>query len=469
MSEPIRSVAVLGGGVAAPMAALAIARAYGRLGVAVSWYNTGATPAPHEALVASPDMARFHKLLGVDDAALIDRASAVMTLGRQFVGWDGDALAPFVVAYGDAGTPFASLPFVQHWARARGAGLGVALEDFCVAAVAAKQGRVGEAPVSRQTVKHGWTLDAAGYAALLRAQCEVTGVSIVDWDGGEPVADLLIDADGAWMATRGGDREGAADVCDHVLHGSAALPDPIPLHTRVAAHRAGWTSLVPLGDRLAVTCAWRGDEIDETEARAAMTAAVGRPVTAGFVTEHWSRDRAQWVDNCIAIGAAARGVPLLDAADLLPLQLAIAQLVLLWPIARDAMPEAAIYNDELAGSHARIADFAALHFRLNGRRGEPFWDAARTAPISDALAVKIDLFAARGMFAHFGHEAHVEDAWALAFAGHGIVPRSFDPQAWLIDEQSLMLEFQRQLRAIAEDVRTMDPHAAALQRRRAGR
>src|SRR3546814_3982545 len=76
-----------------------------------------------------------------------------------------------------------------------------------------------------------------------------------------------------------------------------------------------------------------------------------------------------------------------------------------------------------------------------------YWDAARAAPISAELAAKIDLFAARGMFAHFNHEAHVEDSWALVMAGHGVTPRSFDPQALLVDDQALMAEFQRQLRA----------------------
>ena len=68
------------------------------------------------------------------------------------------------------------------------------------------------------------------------------------------------------------------------------------------------------------------------------------------------------------------------------------------------------------------------------------------------------------MFAHFNHEAYVEDSWALVMAGHGVVPRSFDPQALLVDEQALMAEFQRQLRAVASEVHAMETHAEALRR-----
>ena len=89
---------------------------------------------------------------------------------------------------------------------------------------------------------------------------------------------------------------------------------------------------------------------------------------------------------------------------------------------------------------------------------------SETVTVSAELAGKIDLFAARGMFAHFNHEAHVEDGWALCMAGHGVVPRSFDPQASLVQDQALMAEFQRQLHAIAVEVRGMETHAQALAR-----
>lgn len=490
MSGPVERVAVHGGGVAAPMAALALARAFGRLGTQVTWIDTGEAPPPHAALVALPDLAAFHRLLGIDEAALIERAAATLNMGQQFAGWSGGEGA-FLHAYGDAGTVFASLPFVQHWTRARQAGLRVALEDFSLAAAAAKEGRIGEArdPATRQAVKHGWHLDAAGYAALLRMACEGAGVTILPGGSARPhagdgrldrieladatvAADLFVDADGALIGLL--DPDGATrgtTFCDRLIRGSAAALDPLPLYSRVIAHPAGWTTLVPLRDRLAVELAYDSREMSDDAARAALTQLAGRPVEAGEIEAISAATRARpWMANCVAIGQAAGNAPLLDGAELLLLQLAVAQLVLLWPIDRATMPEAEIYNDELAGSRARIGDFAAQHFRLNGRTGEPWWDTARAAPISPELTAKIDLFAARGMFAHVNYEAHVEDGWALCMAGHGVVPRSYDPQAMLVTDQALMAEFQRQLRAVASEVRGMETHAQALARiRSAGR
>lgn len=487
MTGAVQRVVVYGAGVGAAMAALAVSRAFARLGTDIIWVDTGEAPAPHAALIAPPDLATFHRLLGIDDAALIAGAAATINMGQQFAGWSGGD-SGFLHAHGDAGSAFASLPFVQHWTRARQAGLGVALEDFSLAAAAAKQGRTGgqRETATRQAVKQGWHLDAAAYALLLRGACERGDVRIVpgagavlhtngqslaaiDLAGGERLeADLFIDAGGALIAAV--DPDGATSspsFCDRVIRGSWPAFDPLPLYGRVSAHAAGWLSMIPLSHRTAIEFAYDSRKLSDADAPAAMAAALGRPVDAGPpATLAATARRRPWVGNVVAVGPAAGTAPLLDGAELLLLQLAIAQLVLLWPIDRAAMPEADIYNQELAGSWARVTDFTAQHFRLNARTGEPFWDAARAAPISAELASKIDLFAARGMFAHYNHEAHVEDGWALVMAGHGIVPRSFDPQALLVDDQALMAEFQRQLRAVAGDVRAMETHAEALRRLR---
>ena len=487
MTNSVQRVVVHGGGVAAAMAALAVSRAYARLGTDVVWVDTGEAFAPHAALIAPPDLSTFHRLLGIDEATLVRHAAATINMGQQFAGWSGGGDA-FLHAYGDAGSAFASLPFVQHWTRARAAGLRVALEDFCLAAAAAKQGRTG-APreaATRQAVKAGWHLDAAGYAKLLRAACEQADIRIVPGAGAVPhkggpgldrielasgehlAADLFIDTDGALIASI--DHEGAETppgFCDRIIRASAPAFDPLPLYSRVAAHPAGWLTMIPLANRTAIEFAYDSQSLSDAEAPAALTAALGRPVETAPLAELTTAARPRpWTGNVVAIGDAAGAAPPLDGAELLLLQLGIAQLVLLWPIDRAAMPEADIYNEELAGTRARVADFTAQHFRLNARTGEPFWDAARAAPVSAELAAKIDLFAARGMFAHYNHEAHVEDSWALVMAGHGVTPRSFDPQALLVEDQALMAEFQRQLRAVASDVHAMNSHADALRRMR---
>ncbi len=485
MSRAITKVAIFGGGVAAASAALAVMRAYGRLGVEVVWVEQPGAMCGHEALIAPPDLMTFHRLLGIDEAALITRAGATINMGQQFAGWSGGDDA-FLHAYGDAGTPFASLPFLQHWSRARRAGLGVALEDFSLAAAAAKQGRFGEprGDAMRQVVKHGLHLDATGYASLLRETCVDAGIAIISGQDSEPIvrngrvegivlpggdrvdADFFIDAHGTLIDAL--DAQGMladAPPCDRLIRASAAPLDPLPLFSRVMAHDAGWLTFIPLADRTAIEFAYASDRVRDEEAVALLPAIAGRPVLAQAASEQvYARSRPRpWVANCVAIGSAAGDAPPLDAVALLLLQLSIAQLILLWPLDAEDMPEADIYNEEIAGSQARVADFTAMHFRLARRRG-PFWDAARARPISDILARKIALFEARGMIAHLNHEAHVDDSWMFCMTGHGLIPRSSDPQVDAMEDVALMTEFRRQLGAIAAEVRGMEMHRDALRR-----
>ena len=147
---------------------------------------------------------------------------------------------------------------------------------------------------------------------------------------------------------------------------------------------------------------------------------------------------------------------------MLALQLAVAQLVLLFPVDPAEMAEAALYDSEIGGQLARIADFHAMQYRLNRRHGEPFWDAARAKPVSLELDAKLALFRARGMFAHFDHEPYVDESWALCMAGQGLIPEGYDPQVDKVEEGEAIAAFQGQLRDIARKVGAMRSHAAAL-------
>lgn len=483
MSDAPRTVAVVGGGVAAAMAVLAVARAFGPLGVKVTWLATGETMSRHLAYAAPPDLKAFHRLLRIEEGELLRTTAATLRTAEQFAGWSGDGGA-FLHAYGDAGSAFRLLPFIQYWTRARRAGLRVALEDFCLAAAAAKQGRLRTEPGS-PALNYGYHLDEVGYARLLSRECATAGVEtlpgqvaaprITDGviqdvtlsDGERLTADLFIDADGILIDALDPDGAVAADpFCDRTIIASAPPLSPVPVYARAATHSAGYLSLLPLRDSTAIRFAYRSDHLSDEEATAALPSLTGMALLGreepSSVAAH--RRPRPWVGNCIAIGAAAGEPEPLDAAPMLSLQLAVGQLILLWPVRRDAMPEAAIYNDEIAGQQARIADFTAQHFRLNARTGELFWDDARARPVSPELQGKIDLFAARGKFAHGNHEAHVEDGWAMCMTGHGMVPASADLQADRVADDELMAEFQRQLRAVATEVGGMETHAAALAR-----
>ncbi|WP_163071645.1 tryptophan 7-halogenase, partial [Acinetobacter baumannii] len=69
---------------------------------------------------------------------------------------------------------------------------------------------------------------------------------------------------------------------------------------------------------------------------------------------------------------------------------ALDRLIGLLPAAPNG-PEPAEYNRLTAREADRVRDFAILHYKTNGRIGEPLWDAARAMPVPEALRHKLDL------------------------------------------------------------------------------
>jgi tryptophan halogenase len=319
---------------------------------------------------------------------------------------------------------------------------------------------------------------------LLRRQALAVGVSILSdaapralveggsvrrislSDGRRIDAQLVVDAtdDAGLLAVLGnGDPvETAVPTLGRLLIGSAPPLRPLPLYSRVTAHAAGWTALQPLRDRTGVMVAYDPARMSDDMAVAQLPMPLMRDPQ--FAALNQIERHRPWIGNVVAIGpAAARSDPI-GGLDLHRLQVAITHLISLYPVRVDLMPEAGIYNEELAGWNARMRDFASLPYALNARRGEPFWDAARDRPMSPELDARIALFAARGMVAAYHQDSFAEDEWETCLLGLGIEPESWDPQVDRVDEQEVMSDFRDQLAAIRADVTAMDTHEAALRK-----
>lgn len=477
----VARVVVVGRGHAPAMAAIALRRAFGPVGVEVSWIETPGEAPVDAVLVGLPNLLAFHQLLGLDPAAVLRESQGCFTMGRHYVGFAGEG-REHLHGFGPVGRPIAGLPFLPFWLKAHAAGLPAGFGDFAREAVAARNGRIRAA--GQGATSHGLHLDARGHAALLRRHALAAGVTIRPdtapralvaggavrriglSDGSWVDADLVVDAseDAAILSALGsGDPVGASlSGIGRLLIGSARPMRPLPLYSHVTAHPAGWTALHPLRDRTAVVVAYDPALMSDEAAAAQLPVPLMRdPV---FVPLTPRERRAPWIGNVVAIGAAAAMPDPLAALELHRVQVALTHLISLFPVRSDAMPEAGIYNEELAGWSARMRDFAALPHALNGRKGEPFWDAARTRPVSTDLEARIALFAGRGMVAAYHQDSFAEDEWETCLLGLGILPESWDPQVDRVDEQQVMADFRDQLAAIRADVLAMDSHEAALQR-----
>src|SRR3546814_18146654 len=78
-------------------------------------------------------------------------------------------------------------------------------------------------------------------------------------------------------ALDGGGTAAHPGFCDRIIRASAPAFDPLPLYSRVAAHPAGWLTMIPLANRTAIEFAYDSASLSDADAPAALAAALGRP------------------------------------------------------------------------------------------------------------------------------------------------------------------------------------------------
>ena len=483
MDKSVRKIAIVGRDAGAWLSALTLQRSFGHTGVEVELIELPSLLGPQDAYVTLPPQHAFHDLLGLDEDRLLNACSGLYTLGQRFSNWAG-AAEPFLHAYDTHGASLSHVDFLQYWLEARAKGLQVPLEDFSLGAAAAKQGRFvvfNEATSSFSNAAYGYHLDAIPYLqaigkAALRAGLKHTRaiVQAVDTDsdtiravhlhGDATVeADLFIDASGP-----SGDLirhieqdnwQGWAQwlPCDRLFVASAPALKPVPSFAEVSAFASGWIGLHPLADRTAVIAAYSSEHTDDAEIAQMVAALSGLRIEGDAAVSHISPGsrNAQWIGNCVAIGDTGVHLDPLDGVSLHMLHTGLAYLASLFPVDRNDMKEARVYNSKMAAHAQGLRDFQIAHYKLNQRFDYTFWNDARGVEVPETLATKLKLFRARGIVAMQEFETFQEENWTSIFIGHGLIPDSYDPLVEKTPEQEKIENFQHMLKFIASEVETM--------------
>jgi len=490
VSRPVRNVVIVGRDAAAWLTALGLKRAFGRQGVNVTVLELPSMVRSADVLVGLPTLEGLHRLLGLDTDDMLAATAGAYALGQQFANWS-QARPPFVHAYDTHGAPIHRIDFLQHWLKARSEGMNVPLEEFSLGAAAAKHGRFvvhGDATSGFSKARAGYHLDASAYIRLVRQKAielgvqrqagklgEVvrsdSGIVSVSLAGGEPLAaDLFVDASGVDAVLIGKVLEQPLESwspwfgCDRVLVTSGPKLNPLPAMSRISGFKAGWIGMFPLRDRTPVVAAYDSRRISDAEMLQSASVLCGMRLGDAFVApcEPGMRS-APWTGNCVAIGEAAVVLEPLDAASLHMIHVGLSHLITLFPVSAEAMLEAEPFNTSMQNHARNLRDFQIVHYRLNGRLDEPFWDRARETPPPPELAAKLDLFAARGAVALYDDETFQEENWASVLIGHGLIPRGYDPQVDTLAPDELIAAFQRMLGFIASTVRDMPSVEAQLE------
>eukprot|EP01136_Pigoraptor_vietnamica_P027363 Opistho-1_new@83563 len=270
MTAPTHIV-VAGRDVALWLSAVMLARALAPAGVTVTAVELPGTRTRADIHPTLPPLEALHNRIGIDEAALLRNVGGCFSLGQNFTDTSG-RVPPFLHAYGASGAPIAGGDFFAYWLKARRYGLPVPLEEFSLAAAAARQGRLlipNEETERYGRSDYGYHLPAAAYAQSLKSLAEKGGIAVhtvptlrpvLDSETGDIVAletghgriegDLFIDATGpeaALIAAIDPARESwrAQFPADRVLVAHGPGIAPIPSYAEIRAWEGGWTALHP--------------------------------------------------------------------------------------------------------------------------------------------------------------------------------------------------------------------------------
>lgn len=479
----IRSIVVVGNGVAAALAAALLACRLERTGISVTLIAGGSDPhglgPVGSAIATRPGFGRVLSMLGLDEQAVLVATDGAYTLGPVFSGWRGDGHG-WMLPHGAIGAPIGPVAFNQLVHRLRSEGHGIALADFAIAAVAAQSDRFalpGDDPASVSSlIDHGLSFDTALLTVLLQQLAVSKGVRIdprsvigVERDddgiarlrtdcGSAVTGDFFVDATGddALLTTSPWQDWRAWFPCDRALIGSVADGQaPLPF-THCGATADGWRLSVPSdgarSDILFQASAYGSDE--------AMAERFAIPVDRSVYVPA-GRRATFWDGNCVAIGTAGCAIEPLHAVALHNVADAIDRLVTLFPDAKYQPILASEYDRQTVAQAERTRDFALLHYRLAGR-DEPMWHDTIQAPLPDSVAWKLDQYRSRGRITLYDDETFDRDEWVMLLDAMGVRARRHDALADLIPGDQLVRHLSHLRGAIVEAVRAMPTHQAAL-------
>jgi tryptophan halogenase len=488
-----RRIVIAGDGLAAWMAAAALAETVGGNDWSITVVGNGEGdehgPAFGDADATLPMPDGCHPALDVDQDRFVIKADGTFSFGLALSGWSASATTYFH-PFSTLGAPLGSASFHQIVMRLRREGQAVRLGNYSLAALAAQAGRFErpyQEPVSvLSTCGHGVHLDGRKLARMLRGDATAAGVEAVteDLDSAERDArgaisalvtkagrriggDLFLDCTGtrAWLVSR---LEGCRWEdwsrwlpCNRVMSAafrSLVLPPP---HSHHEAHRSGWIRHLPLHGKTQLSGFYRGDLTDDDQMRAMLEdCAEGEELLdVQAAPASFGRRGEPWHRNCVALGTAAALLDPVGLSNLEILRSGIDRLLRLLPGSPAGTVEAAEYNRRTTAELDNARDFAMLHYRLNGRRGDPMWDECRAMAVPASLGYKMKLFEARGKVAMYDQEPFEEASWTNLFDEHGVRPRHYNPVADGFESGELQAHLEKMRAYMLGALRTMPLHA----------
>lgn len=491
-----QKILIVGHGLAAWMTAANLSRAVNQENFSIAVLSTDVSAQPAEPFDYADATLPFGEALlpsGTSEYAIIKRCSGSFSHGIAISGW-AEPGSSYFHPFGSMGAPLGPLSFLQVALCLRNQEVATRLANYSLPALAAQAGRFVPTADNPQSVLatclHGLHIKNSQLCDWMKSESVASGVERVPanflkaeyqndgnigsvlTDSGQSIeADLFIDCSGRSSVLAG---SAATDEwqdwsgwlpCDHLVAGVVNTQEAPPPYSHSKAFQAGWIQDIPLANKTILNGlfnaeACNGVTFNPTDMENELRAYAGNSDLQITFSEHlkFGRRSAPWQNNCITLGTAFGLIDPVAVSNLQLLGLGISRLSGLLPGQKNFAALRTEYNRQmnLLFDHAR--DFAAMHYKLNGRHGESFWDQARAMSLPDELNYKLQLYQSRGMIPLYDEEPLSDTSWVNLFDEHGINPRQYSTIADGFSRQTLQNHLQKIRAVMLEALKEMPAH-----------
>jgi len=496
MSDPIKSILIVGGGTAGWLGAAIIAahhrnRPDGSLKITLVEASDIPTVGVGEG--TWPTIRNTVRMIGIDEKKVFRECFAGFKQGGKFVNWvteDDFYYHPFTVPLGYGQMDMA--PYVAD------------IEDFaleanyqqeiCEAGLAPRSLAEGE---FQSVCNYAYHLDAGAFANLLKEHCKtelgvqhvigtvkdvelndkghIGNLKLEGEDGPFDLsADLYVDCTG-FRSLLLGKALGVPFVSNEkYLFNNKALAvhvpykdeaDPVACHTIATGQNAGWTWDIGLTNRRGVGHVYSDAYLSDDEAEANLSKYIGQSLD-DFTIKRFSFQsgyrQQTWKYNCVAVGLACGFVEPLEATAIMLVEVAARYIAENLPAEESAMAVTAKrFNKQMDYRWSRITDFLKLHYILS-KRPEAYWRAhCDPDSIPDSLKEDLAIWNNRGPIkSDFDGVAELFPAASYQYVlyGMGYKP-DYSRQSYLYDQQQQADRIRQKNQLMTQQLlQTLPPH-----------
>lgn len=466
MSEPIKSIVIVGGGTAGWMAAASLVKFAENKELSITLIESTAIGTVGVGEATIPNIVEFNKNLGIDEIDFIKATKASFKLGIQFEHWHRVGKS-FFHPFADYGLKIDGIDFHQYINRVKASKTPINIEDYCFASVLAKHENFAQPhpnpPSPLADYSYAYHFDAGLYANFLKdfsikLGCKhicstVSSVNLepntgfidsLTLDNGNNVkADFFIDCSGfQGLLIEQALNTGYEDwnhwlFCDSALavqtqNNQNTKTSP---YTRSIAEKAGWQWRIPLQHRMGNGYIFSSQyESEQTASDTLLSTISGKQLNdVRKINFNPGRRNKIWNKNCLAVGLASGFLEPLESTSISLIQSAIAKLLTFFPDKsfnqHDINEVNRLHNTEVE----QIRDFLILHYKLTKRSDSTFWQACQTMDIPSSLEHKIELYKSRGHVVMLDNESFEQASWLTMYNGFNLSSQRYDTRVDAID------------------------------------